>query len=462
SHEFKFGLQLSRGKDRWIYGYPGGAWYSDYAGAPYRAYFGGPDTAGGVVRRVAAFAEDVAELGSRLTVHFGLRFDRNTSESPDIPAVDSIGEETGTTIQGLGTVFSWNSISPRLGFTLALDRDSRTLLRGSWGRYYQGGFAAEFETFHPGKRLSTTALFDPTTGAYSRILDVFDPLTGQGFDPQIRAPYTDQLSFGLDRALFRDASVGLGYVRKRGRLFTGWEDTGGIYGTDTATLRDGRTMTVFPLLNSPSDRFYLLTNPESYYLDYDGLILTFEKRWAKRWQILGSYTLSESTGLQSSSFRAPGGNQDSSGGWFNRGRDPNEVINAEGNLPADRTHMFRVQAGFDVPKVGVIVAGSFQHLTGAPWAAASIVSLPQGPRSILIEPRGSRRLPSQNLLDLRISKAFTFGAGKRVEVLLDLLNALNDDANQWVATSNFFSPSFGEGRNFLSSRRVMLGVRASF
>jgi len=462
SHEFKFGLQFTHGSDRWIYGYPGGVQYYDYAGEPYIAYIAEPDTAGGVVRRVGLFAEDVVALGDRLTLNFGVRFDRNSSESPDVPAVDLVGEETGETIGGLGPVFTWNVVSPRLGVTLALDRDARTLLRASFGRFYQGAFAGEFERFHPGYSLWTTALYDPATGAYSNVVEVFDFTAGQGFDPGIRPPYTDQLSVGLDREIFTGGSFSASYVRKHGKRFTGWEDIGGVYGTAPATLPDGRTLTVYPLLNSREDRFYLLTNPEDFYLDYQGLILTFQKRWAERWQAMVSYTLSESKGLLSSSFRAPGGIQDSSGGFVLGGRDPNNLINAEGNLTGDRTHMFRVQSSFEVPKIGVLVGASYQHLTGAPWAATSIVRLPQGPTSIFIEPRGSQRLPSQDLLDLRVSKAFTFERGRRIEILLDLLNALNDDASQRVATTNYFSPSFAEGRDFLRPRRAMIGVRASF
>ena len=47
---------------------------------------------------------------------------------------------------------------------------------------------------------------------------------------------------------------------------------------------------------------------------------------------------------------------------------------------------------------------------------------------MLIEPRGTRRLPSQTLLDVRVSRAFRFSAAGRVELSLDVLNVLNDTA----------------------------------
>ncbi len=150
------------------------------------------------------------------------------------------------------------------------------------------------------------------------------------------------------------------------------------------------------------------------------------------------------------------------GGFRGRGRDPNDFINAEGELPNDRTHMFRVQATVDVPKIDVMIGANFQYLSGTPWAATAVVGLPQGFRSIFIEPRGSRRLPSQSLLDLRLSKTFRFSRDGRVELLVDIFNALNATTTERVRSTNFFSPTFEEGRAYITPRRAMLGVKLTF
>jgi hypothetical protein len=47
----------------------------------------------------------------------------------------------------------------------------------------------------------------------------------------------------------------------------------------------------------------------------------------------------------------------------------------------------------------------------------------------------------------------------RIELLLDLLNALNDTAEEGVATDNLFSSNFGQPTVFLDPRRALLGVR---
>ena len=54
---------------------------------------------------------------------------------------------------------------------------------------------------------------------------------------------------------------------------------------------------------------------------------------------------------------------------------------------------------------------------------------------VQLEPRGSRRLSSQSLLDLRVSRIISFRGVGRVEVLVDLLNVLNDNAEEgWRRT----------------------------
>ena len=56
-------------------------------------------------------------------------------------------------------------------------------------------------------------------------------------------------------------------------------------------------------------------------------------------------------------------------------------------------------------------------LSGKPWAATTQVLLPQGDQRILLEPRGSRRLPSQSLVDLRVARPFQVGEVGTVDLM---------------------------------------------
>src|SRR5262249_49495242 len=136
--------------------------------------------------------------------------------------------------------------------------------------------------------------------------------------------------------------------------------------------------------------------------------------------------------------------------------------NAGRTLPNDRTHMVRAMGSISIPRTGLVIGDNFQYLTGLPWAATTALSLPQGVQRILLEPRGSRRLSSQSLLDLRLSKPLHLGEHAQAELLLDVLNVLNSRAEEGLIDDNFFSQNFGRPNVFVDPRRAMLGLRFNF
>jgi len=317
----------------------------------------------------------------------------------------------------------------------------------------------ELSPFHPGVTPTTTTAFDAATGGYTTPVSVVDPRINLALDPNTRTPRTDEYSIGLDREITPRLAAAVAYIHKEGSDFIAWTDVGGQYREETRTLTNGQVLPVFVLTNGTAARRFLLTNPNDYSLTYNGLVLALEKRRSDRWQATGSYTYSRTSGLQASSGTTADGAQLSTVAPNNAfGRDPNNLTNAEGRLPNDRPHIFRVMGTVDVPRTGLMVAANFQQFSGKPWAATTNVTLPQGSQRILLEPRGTRRLPSQSLLDLRVSRAMNFTSG-RVELLLDVLNVLNDTAYESIATDNLFSATFGQPTLYIDPRRVMLSVR---
>jgi outer membrane receptor protein involved in Fe transport len=464
-HDFKFGLQWVNGQSRQFYQYPGGAHYYDYNGDPYYAYFREPYTYGGKFRDLGLFVEDVARPNDRLTLSLGIRFDRNQAISPDIPAYDALGNELSTEIQGLGDLFTWTNVSPRIGFNYKLTGDGRTIIRGNYGRFVQGIITSELSTTHPGLSPITYAFFDPATGGYTDVVSVTDPTANLRVDPDTVAPNTDQFSIGFDRELTANVGIGATYVYKKGRDYTGFVDIVGQYGTGTETLPDGRSIETRPILTDPADSIFELTNPSGYFTEYNGVVFTFNKRWDDRWQAVMSYTLSEAEGLVVSNGRSPDISQGtiaSPGANSRFGRDPNDLINATGNLLNDRTHQFRVQTAYEIPNVDILVGAAFQYVTGKPYGPQANVGLPQGTRQIYIEPLGSYRLSSQTLVDLRISKIFRFGEDRRIELLADILNLFQEKAEEAIVTRNFFSSNFGAPDTRVDPLRAMIGVKLHF
>ena len=459
NHEFRAGIQLERGEHRAPTVIPGGVRYIDSNGAPFQAVYRAPSIAGGRADMVALFVSDSIALNDRVTVNAGVRFDHSRASSQDVPALDASGMETDETIAGLGTLYTWNVVSPRLGVTARLSADGRTMLRASYGRFNQGVLTGELSPIHPGVTPTRTMAFDSATGGYTQLVSVVDPRINFALDPQTQTPRTDEYSVGVDRHLTDRLVASAAYIRKSGANFIAWTDTAGTYREETRTI-GGYTLPIFVLTNAPRDRRFLLTNPADFSLDYHGLVVAMEKRMSSGWQASGSYTFSQVSGLQAASAATADGAQLSTVAPANMfGSDPNNLTNADGRLPNDRPHVFRVTGVVQVPRIDVLVSANLQHFSGKPWAATAQVSLPQGDQRILLEDRGTRRLPSQTILDFRVSKTLRFGEARRVDLFFDLLNLLNDSAEEALVSDVLASSTFGRPRSFVDPRRAMIGIR---
>ena len=464
-HQWKAGAQFERGEGQGSAVIPTGTRFTERAGLPFQMISSSPSLTGGLSLTSSLFASDDVTLWNRLTISAGVRFDHARAISEDLHARDANGQKTAAIIRGAGLMYSWNIVSPRMGATMKLTADGRTILRGSYGRFSQGVLTGEFSGFHPGSAPVTTSVFNPATGEYGRGNTV-DAKTTVEHDPEIRAPHTDEFSIGVDRELGRRFAVAIAGVHKRGTNFIGWTAVGGQYVEEQRLLPDGRVLPVFALVNSPSDLRFRLMNPDGYGMSYNGVVIAGEKRRSHGWQAFGSYTRSKTTGLQSSSGSTVGSAQSSTVALPSVpiGRDPNDLTNARGRLLNDRPNVFRVTASVDVPRTGLVFAANLQHFSGKPWAATAqialpqAVSLPQGEQRILLESPGSRRLSPQTLLDVRLSRTIRVGRA-RVELLFDVLNALNDAAEEDLVTDNFFSTTFGQAKVFMDPRRAMLSVR---
>jgi hypothetical protein len=60
---------------------------------------------------------------------------------------------------------------------------------------------------------------------------------------------------------------------------------------------------------------------------------------------------------------------------------------------------------------------------------------------------------------VRLSRAFALGGKGRIELLVDVLNALNETAEEGLADDNFFSRNFARPSVFVDPRRAMVGLR---
>ena len=465
SHDFKFGVQYNTGGSDQIVG-PNDFIYT-YGTVPAYGYTQLPWHHGGQMRSLGTWVDDSFRLGSRLTINAGLRFDHSVARFESFPILDREGRETGQFSPAIDSLFTWNSLSPRIGFNAKLNADGKTLLKAHYGRYYRGIVTGEFAAVTPA--LTPRFLFSGLYDAQGNPLDtelVYDNANLR-VDPGFQNPYTDQFVVGIERELFRNVGVSATFTHKRGRDYGGWRDTGGQYVEvefldDEGAEATGRPITVFRLTNSPDDRLFLLTNPEQMFSRYNGLVLQVRKAMANRWQMVSSLVLGKSEGRLGSSLDGPGSAQFATAGAF--GANPNDYVNSDGLLIGDRPLAFKTQLVYELP-AGFLVGANFTLQSGRPWGrqvrpARSVTGL----SSIILAERidGSRRVARQDLLDLRVQKEFKLGGAANVALFADVLNALNDDAFLGVQSRVATSSSFGRPSGFIFPRRMMVGAKLRF
>jgi hypothetical protein len=458
SHNVRFGAQISYGRSLEASVVPSGVRYIDLNGQPDQAQFTGPASYAAAATAQGYWAEDELTIGRRLTLVPGVRFDHMRASSPDAPAIDGTSlvehgapwapyysfKETAGTIAGLGDLYTWNKVSPRIGLNWKVTNDDKTVVRVTVGRYYRPLFLNDYLNVHPGIATTTLSRFNPATNSYSTILSVTDPRANIAVDPDTKSPWTNQFSVGIDRELMRNMAISASVVHKTWGDQIGWVDIGGTYGSQTAATPTG-TITVFPLTSSTTSQTYLRTNPPGFFNRYTGMMLSLTRRYANRWMASLGYSYGITTGLQ------PGGNT---------GRDPNDLINLEGRQsPQDRPHLFNVNGIYQVPKVGVQLSGNLQLSSGLPYGAQIQIRLPQGTRSIYYDAPGAYRTPFEQWLHFRAGKKLFESGGRYLELAAELRNALDETSIANLITQVAASPNFGKPATWAYPRRLAFMTR---
>jgi hypothetical protein len=301
--------------------------------------------------------------------------------------------------------------------------------------------------------------WNPDTGEFEEFF-VINPSEEFAIDSDVKDPYTDQFIIGIDREIISDFGLNATFVYKRSKDFLGQRNVGAAY--EEIPFEDpltGETFTVFNQVNESN--LFLLTNPSDFHQTYRGLAITATKHYSRGWSLIGSFTVSKNEGLNSGSTESPSSDASSTDN-FEFGNDPNDLINADGIVWSDRTYMFKVQAVYELP-YDIELAANWQWFTGRPWVRQVQASLNQGVREIFDEPNdGSRRVDDQNLVDLRVEKAFPIYGELRASVLADIFNVFNSDAALDVGSQVGTQDVFGVPSKFVGPRRLQFGFRLSF
>jgi Carboxypeptidase regulatory-like domain/TonB-dependent Receptor Plug Domain len=466
SHDLRLGVQYQRGTA------DNNLFYNDIvytlAGQPQNGYIQVKSEYGAQPDQAGVFIDDSFRPHRRLTIDAGIRYDHSHVGARAYPEYDRFQQPTGRDFPAVDNLVTWNTVSPRLGFNLKLDDEGRTVLKGHYGRYYQSAaIAAAFYRVLPSfsSRFSFSGRYD-AIGEPIGLVPITTP-SNRRMDGDADAARTDQFVVGLERQVAEAVGVSVHFVAKRGSQYLGWQDVGGsyepaIYLDSLGTNASGQPIDVFRLVGPVSERFFILSDLDDLFSRYRGVSLGVNKRMSRGWQLTSSFTWSKSTGRLISSLQGPTSPQNTAPIFSSFGQNPNDFVNSEGLLVADRPVLFKTQFVGNLPW-GITTAVSHQYLTGRAWGRTVRVDGLGLLTTIRAEELdGERRLDDLNLLDLRIEKQFALGGRVRIAAIGDILNVLNGNSFENVASTLGTSAVFGVPTTVQVPRRLMIGTRVRF
>jgi len=399
----------------------------------------------------AAFFQDDWRVSPNLTFNFGLRYELDT----DVKNVSRVGEINPIVAPFLrGTRGrDANNFAPRVGFNWATD-DGNTSVHAGYGVYYDR-VTLEIQSLERGLDgrslpievragnvffIPDDCLFNPACGQFPppapTLANPFAgfvlPGAGAGginiIDNRLQNPMVQQMNVGLQRELARDYVVRADYLHNFGTHFIIGRTIGQVFN---------------PVVGGPD----LVKNLESSVkTKYDGLLLSVEKRYSRRFQFRANYTLSKAFNYANDD-QIP----------FSNGPVNSENLQLEyGPTPNDQRHRFTFAGVFDGP-YGLRLAPLWTVASGVPLD----ILLPDGSSRIPTLQRnaggrlfstgaelnafisqvnaaggvGGRPLPlvrddarfsdGFNSLDLRLSKRISFGERVRLEPIAEVFNLFN-------------------------------------
>ncbi len=474
THNFKFGVEIERSamhnqSEYSSCGAVGPCYFIDYSGVPYYAYTGLNYNVTAKNRRESYYAQDAWKKG-RLTVNLGVRLDRIRGFSQSLDK----------------TVYTPKlAVGPRLGVVYDLLGTGKSVVRGFWGRYFEG---------------PSTSAFSSAAGGYEDFVSYYtDGKTFDEFDRTSTMIYRMQANpkqFGLnetnisfEQQVARDFRFTATGIWRNFRNFIGSTLPDARWSPFTySNPKTGSAMTLYSWANRPSDltgQDFLIQNLDGYhfldasntiiaaatpYRKYTGAMFVLTKTLTHNWQGQLSYVWSRTKGNINNAGRSGFGGS----GWEN---PVNAIVNTDGYLSNDHTHEIKFMAGYTIPKIDISFNAYGRMISGGTYTPVPSTAVPSrtlnwtGSLRPYLEPLGTYRYPRLSTVSLRVDKSFRFG-GNRLSAWVDIGNLFNASTVTGVQTRypnrTISSPSgsyvvlFDSPTAVTTPRQIMLGGRWSF
>ena len=380
-------------------------------------------------QEVGAFVQDQIKINARFAINPGLRYDWQ-----NFIAARRLG------------------FSPRLSFAWVVDPDSKLIVRGGGGIYYDrfgGGPLLDLERYSNARRRSIVFSLNPATLPQSGCVPITDCLAVSAQPPNIvqlqpnaKIPYQIHYGLSIERQLGEKATGTISFYSMRGiDMFRS---------VDINAPTPASDYTVRP---NPAYGRIRQMQPAGFYSG-NGLDISYRGRWNKYFTGFGRYTWSHYEANTGGLWWYPQNQYDPGDEW------------SDSNW--DRRQRVGMYAIFNQKSLLNISTGIFAN-TGTPWTILTGTD-PYGDDLFNARPDGVARNtetgPGYVDLDLRWGHDFAITANKADEAprvgfsasAYNVVNHVNGSGIDTVETSS----SFGQITSVGSPRRIQLAMRFEF
>jgi hypothetical protein len=320
----------------------------------------------------------------------------------------------------------WHTAGPRLAAIYDLD-GGKTALKFSAGRYYYIIASGFSNSINPNFSVSRQYSWNDANKdlKYQPGEETGVPVAAGGlttsFDPDLKRPYTNEVTGGVDRELVPNLRLSAVFTWRSERYQTANLNTAAPLDTWVPVTRadpgpDGLTGTTDDGTYDYYDRTLpgsqtLITNDPTAKQTYKGLEITATKRMSNRWQMLAGYTYSKATFTD-----------------ISVGTSPNAFLRTEGVIFNDRPHQFKLTGSYLLP-YDMYLGANYRYQQGPPInrQISAPLSFGGGSTTVNIEEPGAHRVPALQTLDLRLAKTFRLGQ-RALEFDLDVSNLTNSNS----------------------------------
>jgi hypothetical protein len=418
--------------------------------------------------QIGLFLTDTWALG-RLTVNPGVRYDRYKGW---LPEQEQIAGQTGPVVVPAKTfaerdMFTWNQIAPRLGMVFDLTGNGKTVVKANYGLYWHNPGAGTAGNANPNQSekyeqwgwndINLDKRWQPGEETVRTVQNLEG---GVQLDPNIKDPYTHEVSLWLEHQMTDTLGARAGYVYKTeddlltpnnyqpGRGPSAYTapftflDIGvdGIRGT-----ADDRTLNLLGFNTALGSQFPIdtvVTNVDQFsrYHTVEG---SMNKRYGNRWSasLGGAYTM-----LHDFPNNMP--------------QNPNQP-----GVEDRSTWSFKASGSYDA-RWGIRISPVLRHQSGVNFART--LTLPASPApgisiagtTMYAGPANEFREDNITVFDVRAEKQLRLGSRARLRVMFDAFNLTNSHAAETLSRAT--NPQFLKPTAILAPITGRVGFRFTF